>query len=411
MSGVNGFSNLDPAAKQAMARKAQQEFETIDTHVEGPVTTFKGYVTQDEVVGAETARAQSQQEKEQMKAMLDGLFQKHAGSDGKVDLQEFMGLFEEFQAKTAAAPDAFAKNQSVYIQNLDSRIGELKQEKAALAADLKDPKRHAEAQARMGLLDRQIGVLTQAKTQAQAQLKAHTPASSVDEARATGNPALINKALLENNIANRMGQLTFEKNALIKDLANPIRSAEAQARLGLLDKQITDLQKVMDQTHAMPVPDVPLDMDKAMASGNKALVNQAVLEHNIAGRVASLLGEKDSLVKDLGNPLKHDEAMARLDLLDRQISSLNHVAQGVGALKLENLTPDQQATASRMLAQIDHLLKDVSAPVLGPRARTEIDHLIDQLKHPDQIDAAAHPVYLASDQVKNDPTGPHAVEF
>lgn len=253
--------------------------------------------------------------------------------DGKVDAQDLAAFVK---ANGGDAPlDA---TQAKLLGSLNERITSLQAELDKTTKDLKDPAKQAEAMARIHLLNMQISTLAGIQTHVAAyrpaanlsaedgkkiqdvfgkieqltkDLSNPTKAGEVQAGltlaynflenpklydpkapKGTTDPTLLSQASAAQNFSDRITKLLGEMNALIPDLANPARMAEADARLKQLDAQV---RTQID--HSWKV---------------KNYRRPANLSADQAKQASDLLTQIDGQVALLGNPLKKAEAEAQL---------------------------------------------------------------------------------------------------
>lgn len=247
-----------------------------------------------------------------------------------------------------------------------------------------------------------------------------TPGAVADRARL--QLAQANQTALVQNLAQRSVQLASEKTALIKDLADPARAAEAQARLNLLDMQINEVEGVLKQVESYHMPSDlsgadaqtvgetfkqieaqvrdlsdPAKRDEAHAKlvvlynhladpshanqKDPVLMNQAEAVYTLRSRQSALVKEMDDLVGDLDDPRKAAEAQARMGQLAAQIQQVNAAVNEVESYRRpQDLSPAEAQAAADAFKQIEAAVADLSNPVKQADARAQLSDLYGRLQ-------------------------------
>lgn len=246
-----------------------------------------------------------------------------------------------------------------------------------------------------------------------------TPSAVADRARQQLVTA--NQQTVVQNLSQRSIQLASEKTRLIQDLSNPDKAAEAQARLNLLDSQINEIDGVLKQVGSYRMPpnlspaeaqvvaetfkqiesqmqdlSNPLKADEAHAKlvvlynhledpshanqKDPVLLNQAATVYSLHARSGELMKEMDGLVADLNDPNKAAEAQARMAQLATQIEQVNAVLSEVEAYRRpKDLSPEAAQQAAAAFTQIDQAVKDLADPLKQANARAQLPQLFTQL--------------------------------
>ncbi|HEY9855581.1 MAG TPA: hypothetical protein V6D05_07580 [Stenomitos sp.] len=247
----------------------------------------------------------------------------------------------------------------------------------------------------------------------------------------TQDPVQLNQANAAQHLSDRVQDLLREKADLTKDLQNPTKKAEAQARMQLLDSQIKTLGDLTSkveayrrpenlspedaktvsklfgdigqltktlsdprtafQTHAQETVLLELVKNpklydasaKPYPTKDPVVLNQANTVQHLSDRVLALMGEKANLTKDLQNPTKKAEAQARMQLLDSQIKTLGDITSKVEPYRRpENLSSEEAKTVASMLGRVDRLIGDLSDPTKRWNTLGQIDGLLFSIQHP-----------------------------
>lgn len=255
---------------------------------------------------------------------------------------------------------------------------------------------------------------------AEANQASQAPTAVADRARQqqiTGSQAALVKDLAQRSI-----DLATEKTGLIKDLSDPAKAPEAQARLNLLDMQINELNGVLAQVEQARIP-TSLNATEAQVVSNSlqqigqlsqdlanpakraeaqaklvvlfnhletpatanrkdpVLMNQAMAVFNLHNRSSALMSEMDGLVADLADPARAAEAQARMQQIESQIRLLHDVLAKVETYRRPaNLSAEQSTAVAGALTGIDQLIKDLSNPLKAAEARAQITTLLQQLQ-------------------------------
>lgn len=230
--------------------------------------------------------------------------------------------------------------QTALVQDLAQRSIDLMTEKTRLIKDLSDPVKAPEAQARLNLLDMQINELQGVQAQ-------------VEQARIPQNLSAAEAQTVTESLS-AIGQLSQE-------LSNPAKRAEAQAKLVVLFNHLQN-----------------------PASANQrdsVLMNQAMAVFNLHNRTSELMGEMDHLIADLADPERSAEAQARLQQLESQIRMIHDVLAKVETYRRPaNLSAEQSAAVADALAQLDLQVLNLSNPLMATEARARIETLLQQLQ-------------------------------
>lgn len=259
-----------------------------------------------------------------------------------------------------------------------------------------------------------------ATTLAELNEASQTPGAVADRARQQLATAAQTTVL--QNLAQRSVQLASEKTALIKDLADPARAAEAQARINLLDMQIDQVADVLRQVESYQLPpnltaaearvvaetfkqidaqaqDLSNPTKRAEANAklvvlynhlenparanqkDPVLMNQAMAVYSLHSRSAALMGEMDGLVADLSDPKRADEAKARIQLIESQVRLLHAVLPAVEAYRRpRDLPPERSGMVANLFTEIERTLKDLSDPRRAQEAQARLAQLLQQLQ-------------------------------
>lgn len=259
-----------------------------------------------------------------------------------------------------------------------------------------------------------------ATTLAEANQASQAPTAVADRARQ--QQAAAAQMSLVQELAQRSIDLTAEKTALIKDLADPKKAPEAQARLNHLDMQINEIQGVLHQIEATPVPanlspaeaqtfteslkqigpltqDLANPLKRAEAQAklvvlynhlqdpahanqkDPVLMDQALAVYNLHSRSDVLMGEMDSLVADLSDPERAAEAQARMNLLEAQIRMVHEALAAVEAYRRPaNLSAEDAQAVSQAFSEIDRTTLDLANPTRSEEAQARLAQLLQQLE-------------------------------
>lgn len=265
---------------------------------------------------------------------------KDTTGDGKVDVAD---LRDFIKANGGGQPDG---NQATLLLNVDSRIATLQGERDGLVKDLADPRKQAEAMARMRLLDSQIAQLQNIRRK-------------VGEFRPAENQSAEDAAKTQ--------EIFAQIDGMVKDLSNPTKMGDVRARLAVAYNLLQN----------------PKLYDRNAPGGttNPVLNAQAATVGDLNQRVRNQLNEMDGLIADLARPERAAEAQARLNLLYAQMQTLMKIENQVGDYRLPaNLNADQTRRAADLLKQIDAQVANLSNPTKTAEAQAQIQRLMTDLQ-------------------------------
>ncbi|HEY9854605.1 MAG TPA: hypothetical protein V6D05_02620 [Stenomitos sp.] len=246
-----------------------------------------------------------------------------------------------------------------------------------------------------------------------------SPSAVADRARM--QLAQANQTATVQGLAQREVSLAAEKTQLIQDLGDPQKAAEAQARLNLLDTQISEVEGVLKEVQSYHMPENlspaeaqvvgetfkqinaqvqalsdPTKRDEAHAKlvvlynhladpsianhKDPVLMSQATAVFDLRSRESALVKEMDALVPALNDPQKAAEAQARMDLLAAQIQQVHEAIGKVEAYRRpHDLSPQQAQIATNAFTQIEQAVNDLGNPVKQAAARAQLSQLYGQL--------------------------------
>jgi hypothetical protein len=428
--GAGNTGAKKPRLLSPNEQQIQQAFDRVDTG-------HTGVVSKDQLIASETAAVTDPQAKKQLSDQWSHIYDQFAGQGGMHEA-DFANLVHAFTAPERH--DVFQGNVNVYEDNLRARIGDLMEARNGLVADLGDPRKAPEAQARMQLIDEQIGTLRGEVGQVeQLRNTYHAPALDPEDPNVQKNPVLRNQATLQNNAQQYAAEMIAQKNALIPDLADPRKRDAALAKMNDLDGRISALQGIADQANSYNLPEnltpdqakasqemlaQANDQVKAIASGtpdqraeaegqatklfglmsnpqlidpqhpgktnDPTLTNQSIALQNAATRINDLEAEKAKLQADKADPSKAAEAYAREQLLDQQIAEVGQIKKTLEQYQRKpDLSPAEANASAEMIGKLNDLIKDVSDPNKAAGAKGQLVALKELLDNPKLYDPSA----------------------
>lgn len=244
--------------------------------------------------------------------------------------------------------DPVIVNQSIVSQNLNQRLQDLVAQKNNLVADLSDPSKRPEAEARLQLLNKQIGDVSHLLR-------------IVDDYRRPGN--------LNAEDVNKSADMFAKINDLTANLSDPKLEAEAHGKMVALGSLLHN-------------PSL-FDPSSPSLTNDPAIKNQEIAAQNASQRMADLIGVANNLIGDLKDPAKAAEAQARLGLINQQLAEVAHVRNTIeGYRRPGKLDQAQINQVADTFAKLNQLTADLSDPMKAPEAQAKLTELNNQLHNP-----------------------------
>lgn len=245
------------------------------------------------------------------------------------------------------------------VANLKGRLDDLSSQYTALKQDAEDPTKRAAAMARIELLSHQMAGLEHELGVA-FNFKPPANLSRRDEAA----------------IADLFGQM----NDLIPDLADPSKNAAAQARLAMLGDLLNNpgLYEPSHVDYALPEFGNPLP-SVGHFTQDPVIINHGLAVENLQNRLQNVLGQMDAFI---GDP--SEEAQARLQMLTQQSGELQMVVSRLmDYQRPANLPDDLLQGQADCLVQIDEAARDLGDPMKHDEALARLSFLFEQLTPPE----------------------------
>lgn len=236
------------------------------------------------------------------------------------------------------------------------------------------------------------------------------------------------QAKLLGSLNERMGTLQAAKDGLAKDLQDPAKQTEANARTQLLTMQIANVMAIQKQVAAYrpaenlsaedrtKVQDVfgkieqlskdlsnPAKMGEVQAqltlaynflqnpelydpkasngTTDPTLLNQATAVQNLGHQISKAMDAMNALIPDLATPSRKEEANARLNLLNAQVMTMIAIDNRLkDHRRPANLTADQAQKAADLFKQIDGQAALLNDPMKTADAQAQLTKLLADLE-------------------------------